>query len=96
MDIFNQSVPMPTYLTAFLVADFGNTQNANDKNYKIFHQKSKADQAKYAANIGPDILKYYENYFNLSYPLPKMDMAAIPDFGPGAMENWGLITYRYN
>ena len=94
MDTFDTSVKMPTYLLAFLVADFGYTENAQDENYKIWHQKSKAAQANYAAEIGPGILKYFEEYFDLAYPLPKMDMAAIPDFSAGAMENWGLITYR--
>ena len=51
-------------------------------------------QTEWAAEIGPKILSYYEDYFNTSFPLPKQDMIAIPDFSAGAMENWGLITYR--
>lgn len=43
---------------------------------------------------GPAILSWGETYFNIPFPLPKQDMIAIPDFAAGAMENWGLITYR--
>ena len=62
--------------------------------YKIWHQASKAGQADLAVENGAKILQFYEKFFNITYPLPKMDMAAIPDFSAGAMENWGLITYR--
>lgn len=94
MDTFEKSVEMSTYLLAFLVSDFVPTENEYDETYKIWSQEAKQPQAAYAASIGPDILEYYEDYFSLDFPLPKMDMAAIPDFSAGAMENWGLITYR--
>lgn len=94
MDTFAESVEMSTYLLAFLVSDFVPTENEYESTYKIWSQEAKQPQATYAASIGPGILEYYEDYFNLSFPLPKMDMAAIPDFSAGAMENWGLITYR--
>jgi hypothetical protein len=44
--------------------------------------------------VGPLILEYYERHYDLPYPLPKMDLVAVPDFSAGAMENWGLITFR--
>lgn len=49
----------------------------------------------YAVEAGVKCLEYYEKYYNISFPLPKQDMVALPDFSAGAMENWGLITYRY-
>lgn len=39
-------------------------------------------------------LPFYTDYFSIGYPLPKLDLIAIGEMGPGAMENWGLITYR--
>lgn len=50
--------------------------------------------AEYALKIAGRILRHYESFFGIEYPLPKMDMIALPDFNAGAMENWGLITYR--
>lgn len=52
------------------------------------------NSADYALNISGRILKHYEKFFGIDFPLPKMDMIALPDFNAGAMENWGLITYR--
>ena len=52
------------------------------------------DQTELAAKVGPSILEFFERHYNVKFPLPKMDMIAIPDFSAGAMENWGLITYR--
>ena len=52
------------------------------------------DQLGYSLAALADILPYYEERFQVPFPLPKQDMLAIPDFAAGAMENWGLITYR--
>uniref|UniRef100_A0A674E7U4 Alanyl aminopeptidase, membrane n=1 Tax=Salmo trutta TaxID=8032 RepID=A0A674E7U4_SALTR len=48
----------------------------------------------YALNVTGPMLQFYEGYYNASYPLSKSDQIALPDFNAGAMENWGLITYR--
>ncbi len=91
---FKESVVMPTYLVAFMIADFGYTEGVDNEFFTIWHMKSKAGQGDLAADAGPKILEYMEGYFGSDYPLPKTDMVAIPDFAAGAMENWGLITYR--
>jgi aminopeptidase N len=49
---------------------------------------------RYAANVGPRILEFFESFLGVDYPLAKEDLAAIPDFGPGAMENWGHIDFK--
>uniref|UniRef100_A0A8C2XDC4 Aminopeptidase n=1 Tax=Cyclopterus lumpus TaxID=8103 RepID=A0A8C2XDC4_CYCLU len=63
---------------------------------RIFAKKSAiaAGQGEYALNKTGPILKFFERYYNSRYPLPKSDQIALPDFNAGAMENWGLITYR--
>ena len=45
-------------------------------------------------NYGYSCSDYYEEYFDVKFPLPKQDMIALPDFALGAMENWGLIIYQ--
>lgn len=90
-DIYQQSVPMSTYLVAFVVCDFVHLSSGN---FAVWTRSDAISSARYALDVGPKILKYLEQFFDIEYPLPKMDMIALPDFSAGAMENWGLITYR--
>lgn len=96
-DMYQESVRMSTYLVAFVVSKFDyveETLSSNNVRFRIWSTPNTLDQTQYAKQIGPRILEFFETYFNVKFPLPKQDMIAIPDFGAGAMENWGLITYR--
>ncbi|MEM2138557.1 MAG: M1 family metallopeptidase [Candidatus Woesearchaeota archaeon] len=63
---------------------------------RVITTPGKKEQGKFALELGKKFLKYYEDYFQIPYPLPKMDLIAIADFAAGAMENWGSITFREN
>lgn len=94
---FEDSLPMSTYLVAYMVSDFGfktSPPKPNNVTFRIWSRKGALSQTEFASQVGPDVLEYFEQYFDVKYPLPKQDMAAIPDFSAGAMENWGLVTYR--
>ncbi|KAG8230708.1 hypothetical protein J437_LFUL009852 [Ladona fulva] len=62
--------------------------------FSVWARPGFVNSSDYALKLGKRVLEYYENYFGVEYPMTKMDMVAVPDFGAGAMENWGLITYR--
>ncbi|KAB7504680.1 Aminopeptidase N [Armadillidium nasatum] len=96
-EVFNSTLPMSTYLIAFVVSDFefnASVETSGSVPFNIWARQEAISQTEYAAYLGPKILKFYEEYFGITFPLPKQDMAALPDFKSGAMENWGLITYR--
>ncbi|MBN3301040.1 ERAP2 aminopeptidase, partial [Amia calva] len=95
-DHFEVSVRMSTYLVAFVVCDFKSVSGytASGIQVSIFAVPHKWDQTHYALEAAVKLLEFYEEYFNIYYPLPKQDLIAIPDFQSGAMENWGLTTYR--
>jgi aminopeptidase N len=61
----------------------------------VYTPVGKKEQGAYALECGVRALTFFSRYFSLAYPLKKYDMVAIPDFSAGAMENWGLVTYRF-
>uniref|UniRef100_A0A8B7TUB8 Aminopeptidase n=1 Tax=Castor canadensis TaxID=51338 RepID=A0A8B7TUB8_CASCN len=93
---FAKSVPMSTYLVCFAVHQFSfiTKMSKSGKPLTIYVQPEQKHTAEYAANITKTVFDYFEDYFDMNYSLPKLDKIAIPDFGTGAMENWGLVTYR--
>ncbi|CAG9766839.1 unnamed protein product [Ceutorhynchus assimilis] len=96
-DRFDISVPMSTYLVAYVVSDFDYKEadhSESNVTFRIWSRKDALAQVDFAKEVGPKALRFFEKFFNIDYPLPKQDMIAIPDFSAGAMENWGLITYR--
>uniref|UniRef100_A0A3Q2Z8F5 Endoplasmic reticulum aminopeptidase 1b n=1 Tax=Hippocampus comes TaxID=109280 RepID=A0A3Q2Z8F5_HIPCM len=95
-DHFATTVKMSTYLVAFIVSDFHSVSKTTQHGVKIsvYAVAEKINQTDFALDAAVKLLDFYDDYFNIPYPLPKQDLAAIPDFQSGAMENWGLTTYR--
>ncbi|XP_046624056.1 endoplasmic reticulum aminopeptidase 2-like isoform X1 [Neodiprion virginianus] len=95
-DDFQESVEMSTYLVAFVVCDYKRVTEMTSRNVSVsvYAPEAMLPQAQFAVKTAAKIMDYFEGYFGIHYPLPKQDLIAIPDFAAGAMENWGLITYR--
>ncbi|VEN41546.1 unnamed protein product [Callosobruchus maculatus] len=94
-DDYPETPDMPTYLVAFMVSDLQSTQST-DHRIKMWARNDLIHFTAYAGDLAPKILRYFEEYFGTSFPLPKIDIVAVPEFGFSAMENWGLITFREN
>ncbi len=92
---FDQTPIMSTYLLYLAVGDFEFLQGKLGKTLvRIITTRGKKEQGKMALVFTKQFLAYFQKYFKIPYPLPKLDMIAIPDFASGAMENWGAITFR--
>ncbi len=93
---FEQTPKMSTYLVFFGVGEFEFTQDEKDSRVRVVTLPGMKKFARFGAAFGRDSLAFSESYYAIDYPLPKMDLIAIPDFAFGAMENWGAITFREN
>lgn len=97
---FRESVPMSTYLTVFIVSDFESVEQTITPSVgdpfllRCFSTPAQKPKLDFALETSVNVIQYYIDYFKIAYPLPKLDLAAIPDFVSGAMETWGLVTYR--
>ncbi|KAL1453598.1 hypothetical protein WDU94_009928, partial [Cyamophila willieti] len=97
LDTFNKTVKMSTYLVALGISDFTfkETKAPNTAvKFRTWTYKNKLQEINLTAEEAPKYLDFFEKYYKIKFPLPKIDMIAVPDFSEGAMENWGLITYR--
>ena len=94
---FEKTPKMSTYLLAFVIGKF-NVVEGKTKSGITVRTFAPLNQDKKLLNLPNTIavksLDYYEDLFKVKYPLKKLDQVGIPDFEAGAMENWGLVTYR--
>ncbi|KAH8298712.1 hypothetical protein KR018_007890, partial [Drosophila ironensis] len=92
---FDKTVNMPSYLVAFIVSKFVYTSGEfNGLPQRVYSREGTEGDQEWALINGMLVEKRLSEYFNISFALPKLDQAGIPDFAAGAMENWGLATYR--
>lgn len=83
---FQESVPMSTYLTVFIVSDFVNVNQTINPEFgdpfelRCFSTPAQVNKLSFALDTSAKVIQYYISYFKIPYPLPKLDLAAIPDF----------------
>ena len=92
---FEKTPVVSTYLIYLGVGEFEYLTGKTGKvQIRVITTKGNKSKGKYSLDLGKKLLTSYEKYFGIKYPLPKLDLIAIPDFAAGAMENWGAITFR--
>jgi len=92
---FAKTPVMSTYLVYIAVGEFEYLTGKSGKTLvRVITTKGNKTKGKFSLELGKKLLLSYEKYFGIKYPLPKLDLIAIPDFASGAMENWGAITFR--
>lgn len=94
---FQETVKMSTYLVAFAFGDLQKKVTTTKSGVEVGVFATKAHQAKeldFALGIAKRSIEFYEDFYQTKYPLPHSWQLALPDFSAGAMENWGLVTYR--
>jgi aminopeptidase N len=91
---FAATPPMSSYLNVFVAGELDLIESrSGPTELRVIATKGKAEMGRYALEATAQILQYYNDYFGLPYPLPKLDQIALPGGFGGAMENWGGITY---
>lgn len=93
---FHTTPVMSTYLLAFVYGELGYKEAKTNSGITVraYATPDNVKHLDYAVEFGAKCLDFYEEYFDIPYPLAKCDLVALPDFASGAMENWGLITFR--
>ena len=94
--VFDETPVMSTYFLAFIVGDLRSVERAAPSGtlLRVWATPGNEERGHFTLDVAERLLAYFNDYFDIPYPLEKLDHVAIPDFAAGAMENWGLITYR--
>lgn len=93
---FETTPRMSTYLLAFAYGELGfkGSKTASGTEVRVYATPDKVELTDFALDVGVRSLEFFEQYYGVKYPLPKLDLIGLPDYSAGAMENWGLITFR--
>jgi len=93
---FDTSPKMSTYLVAFCVGEFDwvSARSKGGVFVRVLTPPGRSAEGKFSLDVAVKCLDFYDDFFQIKYPLPKLDMICITEFAMGAMENWGLVTYR--
>ncbi|MFP3981282.1 MAG: M1 family metallopeptidase [Desulfobacterales bacterium] len=94
--VFEKTPVMSTYLLFFGVGLFCRITDELDRRVRAAILPGMESAVQYGLAFARKALNYCETYYQIPYPLPKLDLIAVPDFAFGAMENWGAITFREN
>ncbi|KAI1347736.1 peptidase family M1-domain-containing protein [Xylaria sp. FL0043] len=98
---FERTPLMSTYLLAWAVGDFEYVEAFTERRYngkqlpvRVYTTRGLKEQGRWALEHAPKTIDLFSESFGIDYPLPKSDLLAVHEFTHGAMENWGLVTYR--
>ena len=93
---FADTMPLSTYLVAFIVGELEITEpiDVDGVPMRIVHQPGKRALAGFAEECGVFATRFFADYFGIPFPTDKLDLVGLPDFAAGAMENLGLVTFR--
>ena len=99
--VFERTPVMSTYLLAWAFGDFEYVEGFTQREYqgkqlpcRVYTTRGLKEQGRFAIENCHQVVDYFSKIFKIDYPLPKMDLLAVHEFSHGAMENWGLVTYR--
>jgi len=93
---FQQTPRMSTYLLFFAVGEFEFLEDPGKVLVRVATTPGMSQYARFGLEFGRKALEFCETYYDIEYPLQKLDLIAVADFAAGAMENWGAMTFREN
>ncbi len=93
---FSRTPTMSTYLLFFGVGPFEIREDPGRVRVRALSAPGRIERSGLAVDFGRKSLDYMERYTGIPFPIPKLDLIAVPDFAFGAMENWGAMTFREN